>query len=247
MQRSKNIKAIFFDLGQTLVNLSYISVCMYKSLKKYLPQLAIDLNKLVYAWGYGTQELFMELREKEFICTKEMHFLCLKKILKANKIQLTDKLAHIMVEDVWQDFIENNRIYPDTIPVLNQLKQSGYKLGVITDCDLDVAEGIIKKHRLTDYFDVKVISSVIKSYKPDPIMFNEAIKLAKCAPKEGIYVGDSEIDIKGAREIRLTTVILDRERGKKQNQGMDIRPDFRINNLLELPKIISELDGSMRI
>jgi HAD superfamily hydrolase (TIGR01549 family) len=220
---------------------------MYKSLKKHLPQLTIDLNKLVHAWGYGTQELFMELREKEFILTKEMHFLCLKKILKANKIQLADKLTRTMVEDVWQDFIENNRIYPDTIPVLNQLKQSGYKLGVITDCDLDVAEGILKKHRLTDYFDVKVISSVIKSYKPDPIMFNEAIKLAKCDPKEGIYVGDSEIDIKGAREIRLTTVILDRGEGKKQNQGMDIRPDFRINNLLELPKIISELDRSMGI
>jgi FMN phosphatase YigB (HAD superfamily) len=78
-------------------------------------------------------------------------------------------------------------------------------------------------------------------------MFNEAIKLAKCAPREGIYVGDSEIDIKGAREIRLTTVILDRGGRKKQNQGLDIRPDFRINNLLELPKIISELDGSMRI
>jgi HAD superfamily hydrolase (TIGR01549 family) len=220
---------------------------MYKSLKKHLPQLTIDLNKLVHAWGYGTQELFMELREKEFISTKEMHFLCLKKILKANKIQLADNLAHAMVEDVWQDFIENNRIYPDTIPALNQLKQSGYKLGVITDCDLDVAEGIIKRHRLTDYFDVKVISSVIKSYKPNPIMFIEAIKLAKCAPKEGIYIGDSEIDIKGARETRLTTVILDRGGEKKQNQGRDIRPDFRINNLLELPKIISKLDESMRI
>jgi HAD superfamily hydrolase (TIGR01549 family) len=220
---------------------------MYKSLEKYLPQLTIDLNKLVYAWGYGTQEMFMDIREKKFIRTKEMHFLCLKKILKTNKIQLANKLAHTMVEDVWQDFIENNKIYSDTMPVLKQLKQSGYKLGVITDCDLEVAEGIIKKHRLTDYFDVKVISSVIKSYKPDPIMFREAIKLAKCAPKEGIYVGDSEIDIKGARVIRLTTVILDRERRKKQNQGMGIKPDFRINNLLELPKIISKVNGSMRI
>lgn len=218
---------------------------MYNSLKKHLPQLTIDLNKLVHTWGYGTQELFMELREKKFISTKEIHFLCLKKILKKNKIQVTERLAHAMVEDAWQDFVENNKIYPDTIPVLNQLKRYGYKLGIITDCDLDVAEGIIRKHNLTDFFDIKIISSVIESYKPDSLMFNEAIKLAKCAPKDGVYVGDSEIDIKGARETGLNTVIVDR--GEIQNQESGIKPDFRINNLLELPKIISKLDGPMRI
>ena len=212
---------------------------MYNSLKKHLPRLSIDLNKLVHAWGYGTQELFMELREKEFISTKEMHFLCLKKILKTNRIHVADKLVRTMVEDVWRDFVENNRIYPDTMPVLSQLKQSGYKLGVITDCDLDVVEGILKKHRLTDCFDVKVISGVIKSYKPAPLLFNRAIKLAKCAPREGIYVGDSEIDIKGAKEIGLNTVIVDRR--EIQNQELGISPDFEINNLSELSKILSKL------
>lgn len=218
---------------------------MYDSLKKHLPQSTTDLNKLVYEWGYGTKELFMELREKEFIGTKDMHFLCLKKILKTNKIQVTERLAHTMVEDVWQDFVENNKIYPDTIPVLSQLKRYRYKLGIITDCDLDVAEGIIRKHNLTDFFDIKVISSVIESYKPDPLLFNKAIKLAKCAPREGVYVGDSEIDIKGAKETGLNTVIVDR--GEIQNQELGIRPDFKINNLSELPKIISELDRPMRI
>ena len=152
---------------------------MYNSLKKYLPQFSLDLNKLVDAWGYGTLNLFMERREKEFIDTKEIHFLCLKKNLKTNKIHITDKLAQTIVEDVWRDFITNNKIYPDTIPILTQLKQLKYKLGLITDCDLDVVEGIIQKHNLTDFFDVKVISSVTKSYKPNPLLFNEAIKLAK--------------------------------------------------------------------
>ncbi len=68
-----------------------------------------------------------------------------------------------------------------------------YKLGLITDCDLDVVEGIIQKHNLTDFFDVKVISSVTKSYKPNPLLFNEAIKLAKCNPCEGVYIGESAL------------------------------------------------------
>lgn len=212
---------------------------MYNSLKKHLTQLTIDFNKLVYAWGYGTQNLFMEIREKKFINTKDMHFLCLIEILKTNKIGITNELAQTMVEDVWQDFITNNKIYPDTIPALTQLKQLKYKLGLITDCDLDVAEGIIQKHNLTDFFDVKVISSVAKSYKPNILLFNEAIKLAKCNPHEGVYIGDSEIDIKGAKEIGLITIIVNR--GEIKNQEIGIKPDYKINNLSELPKIISRL------
>jgi len=240
LREKYNIKAIFFDLGQTLVELSSITFCMYDTLKKKLPRLNVDLNELAFSWGYETYKLFNDLREKEFITTKEMHLLCLNKLLKIHKIDISDKLAYSIVKNVWDDFIKNNKLYPDTIPVLKLLKELEYKLGIITDCDLDVAEGIIRKHNLIDFFDVKVISSVIKSYKPDPLLFNKAIKLAKCTPCEGVYIGDSEIDIKGAKEIGLITVIVDR--GEMQNQVLGIRPDFRISSLSELPGIISRLN-----
>ena len=234
------IKTIFFDLGQTLVQLLPISSCMQGSLKKHFPELDIDLNELIYAWGHGTHKLFMELREKDFINVREIHFLSLKKILKICKINITDKLARTIVEDVWQDFIKNNKLYPDALSVLNQLKQSGYTLGIITDCDVDVANGIMQKHNLKNFFEVKVISSEIKAYKPNPLPFNEALKLAKCLPDEGIYVGDSEIDIKGANDVGLITVIV--SRNELQDTKMDIRPDFRINCLSELPELISKIN-----
>lgn len=61
-------------MGQTVVELSSISECMQDSQKKHLPQLAVNLNNLVYLWGYETQNLFMELREKDFINIKDIHF-----------------------------------------------------------------------------------------------------------------------------------------------------------------------------
>jgi len=237
---SNRIKVIFFDLGQTLVELSSLSSCMCNSLKKHLPRSNIDINKLAYNWGHETHKLFMEYREKEFITTKEVHFLSLKKILKTEKINIADKIARITVEDVWQDFIKNNKLCPDVLPVLNQLKQSGYKLGLITDSDLNVANGIIQKHKLTKFFDIKVVSSLIKTYKPNPIIFNEAIKLAKCTPEEGIYVGDSEIDIKGAKDVGLITAIV--SRNEMHDPDIGIGPDFRINSLSELPKLVSEIN-----
>jgi putative hydrolase of the HAD superfamily len=169
-----------------------------------------------------------------------IHFLGLKKILKTSKIDITDELVHSIVEYVWHNFVKKNKLYPDVMPVLNQLKQSGYKLGLITDSDLDIADGIIQKHNLADFFDVKVVSGEIRLYKPNPLLFEKAVNLAKCAPSEGIYVGDSEVDVKGAAEIGLKTVIINRNELLSSKIG--IKPDFRVDSLSELPKLISDIN-----
>ena len=52
------IKVVFFDLGQTLVQLSSLSACMENALTKYLPQLAMrDITNIVRNWGFGTHKL----------------------------------------------------------------------------------------------------------------------------------------------------------------------------------------------
>jgi HAD superfamily hydrolase (TIGR01549 family) len=213
---------------------------MYRTLKEYIPRQSVDLNKLVYEWGYGTQELFMKLREKKFMNTKQIHMLCLNEILNENKIKINQDLAKKMVEDVWDDFVKNNKIYPDTIPSLSHFRKSNYTLGIITDCDLDVVEGIINKHQLNGIFDIKIISSEIRAYKPDPKIFIKAAELAKCTPEESIYVGDSEMDIKGAKEAGFSTMILDR--GELESPKLGIEPDYKINNLFEMQEILKDLE-----
>jgi len=182
----------------------------------------------------------MKYREKNFIDTIEMQVLGLKNILREYEVNISNKLVHIIVKDVWQNFIKNNKLCPDAILVLNQLKKSGYKLGLITDSELNIVNSILQKHDLTDFFDVKVVSGKIKIYKPNPLLFSEAVNLAKCKPKEGVYVGDSEIDIKGAAEVGLITVIV--SRSEIPDPGIGIRPDFRIGSLSELPELVSEIN-----
>jgi HAD superfamily hydrolase (TIGR01549 family) len=213
---------------------------MYNSLKKHLSYPTIDFNELMFKWGYEMHRLFMEYREKNFIDTIEMEVQGLKNILREYKINISNKLVQTIVEDVWQDFIKNNKLCPDAILVLNLLKQSGYKLGLITDSESNIVDGILQKHGLTGFFDVKVISGEIKAYKPNSLLFREAVNLAKCKPREGMYIGDSEIDIKGAAEVGLVTVIVDRS--EIPDHGIGIRPDFRIGNLSKLPEIVSEID-----
>lgn len=213
---------------------------MYNSLKKHLSQSNIDLNEIIYKWGHETHRLFMELREKNYINTMELNILSLKNILKTYKIGLSDNIIQTIVDNVWKDFIRNNKLYPDAIYALNQLKQSGYELGLITDGEPNIVDGILQKHNLTNFFNIKVISGKIQVFKPNPLLFYEAINLAKCKPSEGVYVGDSEMDVKGAVEVGLITVIV--SRNEIPDPGIGIRPDFRMNSLFELPELISEID-----
>ena len=61
-------------------------------------------------------------------------------------------------------------------------------------------------------FKMKVISSVLKSYKPNLSLFERALELAKCLPREAIYVGDSATDINGAKKLGMITVIIHRNK-----------------------------------
>ncbi|MBE3135826.1 MAG: HAD family hydrolase [Thermoplasmata archaeon] len=235
---NNKIKVIFFDLGETIVELSTFPLCMCASLQNHLSSFSLDFNELAYQWGYVSHGLFMECREKEFVTARQLHFLGLHKVLKNHGIPITDTLARTIVEDAWQDFIKNNKLCPDALPVLHQLKQLGFKLGVITDCDSNVAKGVLRKHDLMDLFTVKVISEEMRIYKPHPRLFKEAIKLAQCTPEEGVYAGDSEIDIKGAKEIGLVTVIIGQS--VIQNQELGVTADFKIARLSELPPLLSK-------
>jgi len=61
------------------------------------------------------------------------------------------------------------------------------------------------------YFDFKVISAVFGAAKPDPKIFQEALRQADVRADEAVHVGDSlEDDVRGAHLVGIKTLWLDR-------------------------------------
>ncbi len=207
--------------------------------KHILPQHTVDTQKTIRQWGYGTHALFLTLREKQFMTLKEIHALCLKQTMEARGIFLSDTLRQTIVNDVWKMFGKTNALYPEVIPMLEDLKKSAYVLGLITDSDSDIVYSIIKKHNLERFFTINIISSELHTYKPDTLPFEKALEQAQCSGKECLYVGDSEIDIKGAKETGLTTVIVQRD--ELCDPQINCKPDFQIRSLVELPALLEQL------
>ncbi len=121
---------------------------------------------------------------------------------------------------------ENFALYEDALPVLDELRRHGLKIGLVTNGQRDVEE-FAGHHRLD--VDAMVGSKAHGRIKPHPSIFIAALDALAVRPDETAMVGDSyEDDIEGARALGIRAIFLDRD---------GLRPDLedRIDTLLALP------------
>jgi 2-haloalkanoic acid dehalogenase type II len=232
------IKYIFFDLGDTLIDMSTSNEALCFGLKSVLPN-GLITDEMALKWKKESCKVFERYCKKgEFYTIKKLQTISLKNVLLKYDVDLPEQKLIDIVNKFWRYFIKNCKLYDDVLPTLSQLTQEGYELGLITDGDEENVTRTLKQHNLDSMFRTKVISSAIRRYKPDQLLFQRALELAKCLPQEAIYVSNSAVDIYGAKKIGLTTVLI--SRNKIQNIASEIEPDFSIENINLLPTIINK-------
>lgn len=122
---------------------------------------------------------------------------------------------------------EHFELYEDALPVLDELRRQGLKLGLVSNTGRDLDE-FVAHHGLE--VDAVLGSRAFGRTKPHPAIFQEALKRLDVEPAEAAMIGDSpEDDIEGAHAAGIRTAfLLDRE-----NRYPEI-PD-RLPDLLALP------------
>ena len=124
------------------------------------------------------------------------------------------------------------RLFDDTIPVLDRLKDKGIRLAIISNWDHRLFS-IVKQLGLSDYFEQVTASSVVGTAKPGKRIFEAALQGMGVWAGESLHVGDSlEDDYHGATRMGLKAVLLDRK--KKAYNGV-----VRIDSLDQLPDLLS--------
>lgn len=101
---------------------------------------------------------------------------------------------------------EDERLYPETVGLLENLRGRGYRLGVIANQSLGTEERM-RAFGIRDYFDFVVASAEFGVSKPDKRIFLEALRQAGCEPAEAVMIGDRlDNDIYPAMELGMGTV-----------------------------------------
>lgn len=173
----KNIKAVIFDLDNTLINRreAFLKLCDYL-IKTYGEE---------YPYEGTREELIRYMVEIDADGYGGLHNM----IPRLEKVW---KLPHSV-----EDFIEERNkifgdltvLYPETLEVLEALKGS-YKLGMITNGYSSVQRNKVQKVRIGHYFEDIIVSGEEEWIKPDPRIFLKSCANLGVKPEEAVYVGD---------------------------------------------------------
>lgn len=95
-----------------------------------------------------------------------------------------------------------------TLPIL---RKAGYTMAVISNRDRPFQD-TLDAHGLSEFFPYSLAGGEVDIYKPEPGIFEHALKQVKVTALETVYVGDNYYaDIVGARRAGLEPVLYDPE------------------------------------
>ena len=135
-----------------------------------------------------------------------------------------------------ETFGDYNVIFPNSEPLLRELKKRGYTVGVITNGPSVLQTHKMRESGLMPYVDLLVVSGDYGVHKPDPELFKIACRKLGLAPGECLYVGDHPVnDIQGALSAGMNALRMNFGWFK----GVDLRNDVPvIEDIIDVLKYI---------
>jgi putative hydrolase of the HAD superfamily len=243
------VRAVLFDLGQTLWDVRYndaLAPPIYKRVRQRLtrtvagpiPSTERIREAITKRWAEEEIDVLrnkrLDQRPAADIIAEGLATLGIDPPEHALDLVTDD----ILSPDVWGRYFE-----ADTLDTLRVLKERGLKLGVVSNT---YQRGAVLEAQLTEagaspYIDVAVFSSEIGLRKPHPSLFEMPLAELGVAPEEAVFVGDSpEADIRGAQAVGMRAVLTHQYR---QESVEGVTPDCIIWRLPELVEYIDSLNS----
>jgi HAD superfamily hydrolase (TIGR01662 family) len=131
------------------------------------------------------------------------------------------------ITDRWLNS-ENFELYEDVLPVLDELRAHGLKIGLVSNTARDL-DAFVSHFALP--VDAWIASGKHGKVKPDPSIFKVVLDQLGVGPENAVMVGDSpEDDVAGARALGMSAYLVDRD-GRSAEEGA-------LPTLLALPALL---------
>lgn len=128
-----------------------------------------------------------------------------------------------------------------TIPVLTQLRNEGYLLGLITNGSYELQSKKLELLNLTDKFDCLFLCGKEGFSKPDTAPFIITAKRLKVSPNECVYIGDNPLnDVEASRKAGYTPIFVN-------TTGTWVlpeikKPKYSVETIKEIPNLLKEIN-----
>jgi putative hydrolase of the HAD superfamily len=225
-----NIEDVFFDLDHTLWDFDKNSEMTFEGIfQRDHP--GIEITAFIEKYVPINQACW-KLFQYDKISHDELRYNRLKHSFDAINYSVSDEQIEIIAQEYIHLLPDNNYLLDGAFEILEYLN-SNYKLHIITNGFAEVQQRKIKNSKLYDYFHTITNSEMAGVKKPNPIIFEYALDLAKAKKENSIMIGDSlDADVQGALDMGLDAIYFNSD---KLPVDQNIK---QVNHLLELKKYL---------
>lgn len=220
----KNIKAVAFDAWGTLFDEGGDSISLTAAKIANEMKLTISPEEFLKLWTelyFKERFTIFNIRQRNIITLNEAF-----KILGVTGN--AEKYSSFMIDARWA----NSIAYPEVPEVLQSIELPKC---VISNIDDDTLLKALDKNGLV--FEQIMTSEMANAYKPNPKIFQYALRLLGCDNTEVLFVGDSQRDdIVGAKNAGMPMAWVNRNKDELE-EGIP-KPDYEIEDLTSLLEIL---------
>jgi len=204
------IEAVFFDLIGTLVYVEPVEHIQEKRM----------IDSLIRS-GFALDESFIDVYRRVFVKYSRMRHSLLVEIpnsvwiaeslrMVGYDVEPSDKSVEDAVEEYFKPYIEAARPFRCVYMVFEILRDSGFKIALVSNFTWGKAVRSILSNLLLDrFFDSISISYDVGYRKPHPAIFMKALSEIGVEASRSIFVGDNPYtDIYGASSIGMKTILV---------------------------------------
>ena len=195
---AKRIKAILFD-GFPIFNPTGV----YKLAVQFFPEKG---NELVKEWK--TKQF-----EYTWLRTLSGSYIDFLKVIEDALVYAAAATGTLMNEDQQKQLVNawyQLEVWPEVPGVLQQLKDAGYRLGVLSNFTPQMLNVNVENHHLSSFFEHLISVDSVKKYKPAPEAYQLGMKVFNLKKEEILFVPFAGWDAAGSKQFGYETFWINR-------------------------------------
>src|SRR5690606_2361270 len=196
---------VFFDLDHTLWDFEKNSALAFEAvLNVHCPD--VDLAEFLKHY-VPLNHAYWERYRKDEVTQAELRLGRLRDTFAAMAYPAGEELLALLSDQYIRQLPQHNHLFDGATELLDYLKTK-YRLHIITNGFDEVQYHKIKNANIGHYFTTVTNSEMAGVKKPNPVIFEYALKLANAKKESSIMIGDCiDADVKGALNCGLDAIL----------------------------------------
>ena len=222
------IKAVFFDMNETLLNLSLLKESFDKSFDddyvvKYW------FTKLLHTSTVtGIMNEYKNFGELAAGVLENIFYESDKKLTKETKAEILGSFMKLPA-------------YDDVAEALKTLRQNNIRAIAVSNSSLEMIKEQLTNAGIIDLFHAYYSVDSVKKYKPFKDIYQYVAHEENMSPEDVVMVAAHDWDLFGAKKAGLTTAYIKRK--KEIFNPYYLQPDINKTSLIELVQEIIKIKG----